>query len=134
VFKIELRRRLFGDFALTSFADAGNVFFSSKEVRDFDEKETVLNAGQTTTPARIEDNVPYQFEDILTRPEYIWTKNYAAYGLALNYLTPLGSINLSYGLPWKRCADDSQSCIERGKQEKFWLLNGVAHFNIGATF
>jgi len=135
VFKLELRQQIITKtLAATIFTDSGNAFFSKREIADFNNKETASVEGNTKDAAKIEDNVPYNFEEILLKPEYIWSKNYLAYGLALNYLTPLGSINFAYGLPWKRCASSGPQCVKRGKGSNHWLLNGQVHINVGASF
>ncbi len=133
-FKAEIRHKIIGDsVAGTIFADTGNVFFSNTEITSFRDAEIETRV-EADVESRIVDNTPYQFEDVLTKPEYIWTKNYAAYGSAINYLTPLGSINLAYGLPWKRCAERTQGCIERGARGKHWIMSGTVHVNIGTQF
>jgi len=154
LFKLELRYQIVRDtLAISHFIDSGNVFFSRQEIARFrsDERQNNdnenakiddENAGRGADeqiPAReetvIRDNAYYGFEDLASHPEYIWDKNYLSYGLGLNYLTPLGSINLAYGLPWKNCvAEDGSDCIERGKHGKFWLMNGIFHINVGANF
>ena len=83
----------------------------------------------------IRDNDPFDYREVLNRPDYLWKKQYASYGMSLNYLTPVGSVNLAYGLPWKRCALASGDCeVRKGKLEKHWILNGEFHINVGATF
>ncbi len=135
VFKVELRQQIISKtLAITLFADSGNTFFSRREVANFNSKEAENIIDNSKDPAIIEDNVPYHLEEVFIKPEYIWSKNYLAYGLALNYLTPLGSINFAYGLPWKRCAQSGSQCVERGKGSNHWLLNGQVHINVGAAF
>ncbi len=120
------------------------MFFSKSEISKFNAKEFEYNENynskisdetQKRNPSVILDNEEYSLADILKRPKNLWDKNYFSYGLALNYLTPIGSVNLAYGLPLKRCpTKDSSSCIPRGKKTKHWYLDGELHFNIGATF
>lgn len=135
VFKLELRYQLIRDTAaITSFIDASNTFFSDKEFNRFaDAFANITPAGQQ--PAVMKGNAPYQFQDLFSDPMLIWNKNYVSYGLAFNYLTPLGSFNLSYGLPWKRCATNSNTCNDpRGNPIEHGILGGVFHINVGANF
>jgi outer membrane protein assembly complex protein YaeT len=125
VFHLEFRRQIVPDtFAAAIFADCGNVFFSKSEERYFDDPSS-----------KLVDNAPYEFTDILSHPEYLWTKNYTSWGLALNYLTPIGSVNLAYGLPWNRCVGPGGTCvIPRGKRSDYHFMSGQFHINVGATF
>ncbi len=152
VYKAEVRYQIIeNSFAVTGFVDAGNTFFSRHEIERFKRAEAKNNAQERGKGAvneaegkvdgrssrqetEISDNADYNFEELAKNPDYIWTKNYTAYGFALNYLTPLGSINLAYGLPWKRCVSAAGPCYERGKHEKYWILDGVIHINVGANF
>lgn len=145
IYKLELRYPLIPlTLGISTFIDGGNVFFSKKEISNFNEKEikynekynsTIINEEQKRTPSKIIDNESYSFIDIIKRPKNLVDKNYFSYGLAFNYLTPIGSINISYGIPWKRCASNrSTNCIKRGKQTKHWYTDGELHFNIGAVF
>jgi outer membrane protein assembly factor BamA len=139
-YKAELRYQLVKDtFVVSGFVDSGNVFFTPKEIDAFNEADARLNANSTyqnRDPSVIVDNSHYNFEEIFTNPNYLWRKHYVSYGLSFSYLTTLGSINVAYGIPWKKCVvdDTSNTCIQRGKTGKFWLTNGEIHLNIGATF
>ncbi len=124
VLHLELRRQIVTDtFAAAAFIDSGNVFFTKEEEQYFD-----------TPGARLADNMPYDFLDLVSHPDYLWKKNYTSWGLALNYLTPIGSLNLAYGLPWNRCAGQINSCVQRGKKSDWHILTGQFHINVGATF
>ncbi len=125
VFHLELRRQIVTDtFAAAAFIDSGNVFFTQEEEQYFD-----------TPGATLVDNAPYEFLDLLSNPDYLWTRNYTSWGLALNYLTPIGSLNLAYGLPWNRCAGRFGTCVKaRGKKSDWQILTGQFHINVGATF
>ena len=83
---------------------------------------------------RIQENLPYNFEDILQDPSILWTKNYVSYGLALNIHTPLGPGGISYGIPWKRCPPGIEVCTERGNTGVNKLTSGVLHLSLGADF
>lgn len=126
VFKFELRHQIIRDtLALATFIDSGNVFFTQGELYHF----------ETFQGGEIVDNQPYDFLDLLRDPKVIWEKNYQSYGLSLNYLTPLGSVNLAYGLPWDRCPDHKKNCrVARGKTSSSWYANGEFHINVGAVF
>jgi outer membrane protein insertion porin family len=132
VFKTELRYQLIEQtLGISGFIDFGNVFFKKEEMKSFFEKAQDKRDETGQAPV-IRDNHPYYFDEFLKSPHIFWDRNYYSYGTALNYLTPLGSVNLSYGLPWKRCVGDD--CIERGAKGKSFLLEGQFHLNIGTTF
>jgi outer membrane protein assembly factor BamA len=124
VFKLELRRQMAANFAISAFTDAGNVFFAESEIRSFYETQNRSGLGATST---ITGNTSYSFSDLITNPEYIWKKNYISYGAALNYLTPLGAVNFAWGIPWKRT-------IKGGDQTPRGRRYGDIHLNIGTTF
>lgn len=125
--KTEIRYQAIQDtMAISFFFDSGNSFFSPKE-------EAIIRK-ENSTKAEFYDNQPYKLEDIFRNPRVIWEKNYLSYGLSLSYLTPLGSINLSYGFPLKRCLT-GESCVEpRGNDDFNKITGGQLHINVGANF
>lgn len=134
IFKLELRYQIIDEtMAITSFLDASNVFFSPDQTAEFNEG-FAANSPDPDTRNSLHDNSWYPFETLLTNPEYLWRRNYISYGLALNYLTPLGSFNLSYGIPWKNCPVDGECFKKRGITDKPTIQSGQFHINVGATF
>ena len=137
VYKLELRYQFAKDFLAASvFMDASNDFFSPSEKRIFNETfaQTTKDASKEST---MYDNDSYPFEQMLTHPADLWYRNYVSSGLALNLLTPLGAVNLSYGIPVKRYAGrgcPADQCIPRGHTVRNVLTDGVFHVNVGATF
>lgn len=133
--RLELRYQLItGTLAMTTFLDSSNSYFTASEERliraEFDK---LAREGQI--PPGFADNEPYPFELLFTHPSYLWTKNYLSYGLAFNYLTPLGSVNLSFGWPWRRCLNNMSSCdYPRGNSNYRQLKGAVIGLNIGANF
>ncbi len=125
LYRLEVRRQLVANtFAISAFVDSGTTFFNVSEVPEY----------QSNTSA-IVDNNPYAFEDILLNPALIWQKNYVSYGLSANFLTPVGSINLAYGLPWKPCASPANDCAYPGGDAGGPIYKrGQFHMNVGATF
>lgn len=125
--KTELRHQVIADTAAMSvFVDLGNTFFSNKEKSIIDQKLSVIGA-------QLYDNEPYEWDEILYNPEALWEKNYLSYGIAFSYLSPLGSINLSYGFPLKQCLG-SDDCIKRGNADYKTITGGQVHISVGATF
>lgn len=125
--KIELRYQFIKDtFAVTAFTDFGNSFFSGKEKEIID--STLPEVGAT-----LYDNEPYRLDELIFNPKLLWERNYVSYGLALNYLSPLGSINLSYGFPLKRCIT-KEDCIPRGNDSYKQLTGGQIHVSVGTNF
>ncbi|RZA19692.1 MAG: hypothetical protein EOP10_19200 [Proteobacteria bacterium] len=132
--RVELRYQIINEtLALTTFLDSSNSAFSGSEEKRIREEHAILaSEGQE---ALFADNEPYAFEKIFTTPSYMWTKNYVSYGVAGNYLTPLGSVNLSFGWPWRRCLNNRTSCdYPRGNSNYRNLLGAVVSLNIGANF
>lgn len=131
--RVELRYQLVPEtVALTTFLDSSNSSFSKKEEARIREEHASVEGAVKPIFA---DNEPYQLEDILTHPSYIWTKNYVSYGVAGNYLTPLGSVNLSLGWPWRRCLNNEDNCLyPRGNSNYRKLQGAVVSLNIGANF
>lgn len=132
VAKLEFRYQILPEtLALTTFVDSSNVFFTSSEERLF--QSSLANSSDPN--AELVDNRPYDFASLVTRPSTLWRKSYVGTGIAVNYLTPLGSFNLSYGIPVRHCATENDRCsLDRGKRTGNKLLNGVWHVNVGASF
>jgi hypothetical protein len=119
---------------MTSFLDSSNSFFSATEEQLIREEFEKATAAGEESP-QFFDNEPYAFETVFTHPQYLWTKNYLSYGLSLNYLTPLGSVNLSLGWPWRRCLNNQVECeYPRGNSNYRNLRGAVIGLNIGANF
>lgn len=131
--RLELRYQLIPEtMALTGFLDSSNTTFSPKEAERIRQEHASVEGD---TKPIFADNEPYRFEDIFTHPQYLWTKNYVSYGLAGNYLTPLGSVNLSFGWPWRRCLNNEETCpYPRGNSNYRKLTGAVVSLNIGANF
>lgn len=132
--RLELRYQVIAEtLAITSFIDSSNSSFSrTEEAKIRDEHATLQGQGRQAIFA---DNEPYAFEKIFTTPNYIWTRNYVSYGLAGNYLTPLGSVNLSFGWPLRRCLYYRSTCdFPRGNTNYRNLRGAVVSLNIGANF
>lgn len=133
--RLELRYQLISEtLAMTTFLDSSNSFFTKHEEQLIrSEFDTLAREGQE--PPSFADNEPYPFELLVSHPSYLWTKNYLSYGLAFNYLTPLGSVNLSFGWPWRRCLNNLSSCdYPRGNSNYRQLRGAVIGLNIGANF
>jgi outer membrane protein assembly factor BamA len=136
LYRLELRYQIINDtFAVTTFLDSSNSSFSSGEERIIRQEFADSPVTEGESAPQFADNEPYPFEAVFTHPRYLWTKNYLSYGLALNYLTPLGSVNLSFGWPWQRCLNGESSCPHPRGNSSFRKLSGaVIGLNIGANF
>ncbi|HYX39403.1 MAG TPA: POTRA domain-containing protein [Oligoflexus sp.] len=134
--RLEFRYQLIQDaFALTTFLDANNSFFSPTEERLIRENFAQTPPDTEIKPPELYDNEPYQLDDLIRHPQYLWTKNYLSYGLAGNILTPLGSANISVGWPWRRCLNNAENCpYPRGNSNYRQLRGAVIGINVGATF
>ncbi|MBC7531525.1 MAG: BamA/TamA family outer membrane protein [Oligoflexus sp.] len=131
--RLELRYQLIPEtVALTGFLDSSNSSFSTKEEERIRQEQATVEGDKKPIFA---ENEPYRFEDVITHPSYIWTKNYVSYGVAGNYLTPLGSVNLSFGWPWRQCLNYQTNCLyPRGNSNYRKLTGAVVSLNIGANF
>ncbi|MCX6127527.1 MAG: BamA/TamA family outer membrane protein, partial [Proteobacteria bacterium] len=86
--RLELRYQAVQDtFAVTSFIDASNSFFSSTE-ENLIRQEFSRSASADTKSPEFYDNQPYELDTLIRHPNYIWTRNYVSYGLSGNLLTP----------------------------------------------
>jgi outer membrane protein assembly complex protein YaeT len=146
VFNTELRYKFTDTFAGTGFVDSGTTFFSKEQAQQFKtafQDDITGPAGSTcegaTTQRTLEENVGYEYSELMQNPDYIWDRHYISYGTAFNILTPIGSLNLAYGLPLRqpassRCSEDS-ICYDHGvNDESYWLFRGNFHFSVGAKF
>jgi outer membrane protein assembly complex protein YaeT len=147
VFKFEGRYRFTESLAATGFLDNGNVFFSKEEMDRFTaafaDPVEVTGTGDECIAGdarrTVEDNNGYSLDDLKKQPGVIWSKHYASYGTAINFLTAIGSVNIAYGLPLREpktsdCQSGTTDCYSRGKQEGHWLTRGEFHLNVGARF
>lgn len=148
IIKTELRKKLSDDVSMTGFIDNGNVFLSQQQADKFAKAYAIpvsppsgLAECADITPAtrRVEDNIGYEYSDLLSKPGYLWSYHYWSYGTALSLLTPVGAINVAYGLPWHEpktlvCEQDTQRCYPRAKQQGYWLWRGELQINLGARF
>ncbi len=135
--RLEFRYQLIQDtFALTTFFDANNSFFSPTEERLIRKSfaEEPVTDPEIPKP-ELFDNEPYQLDDLIRHPQYLWTRNYLSYGISANMLTPLGSANISVGWPWRRCLNNAEDCpYPRGNSNYRQLRGAVIGINVGPTF
>jgi outer membrane protein assembly complex protein YaeT len=144
--KAESRYRWTDAIATTLFIDSGNTSFSAEEMSKFEKafNETQAVEGTSNCPGiepkrTIEDNIGYEVSELLEEPHYLWDKHFTSVGLALNFLTPIGSVNLAYGMPWHeptstKCKSKPEFCFFRSPQNVVWWKKGEVHFNVGAKF
>ncbi len=141
ILKFETRYRFNTAFATTAFVDSGNASFNQIEEKKFkvafdrDVKEGC--GGQARSS--IEDNIGYDLADVFADPSVLWERNFSSIGLALNFLTPIGAINLAYGIPWhepktQKCKNDDQYCYPRSDHRLPLWRRGEFHINVGANF
>ncbi len=148
--KVELRRKITDDIAITAFSDNGNVFLSGEQLNQFSKayEEPVAVPENVPDDAacralgltnQVQENFPYRLSDLLTNPRTIMNKHFFSYGAALSWLLPVGSLNLSYGLPWKQprdalCSAEGSQCLVRHKRTGHWITRGEWYLNVGARF
>ena len=145
ILKAESRYRFTADLAGTLFLDSGTSSFSRDEMRKFQDAFSSAapapnTAGCIGSPNRsIEDNEGYELAEVVSDPKTVWNRNYTSFGTAINWLTPIGSINLAYGIPWhepksRKCVSDSTYCFPRSDQSVPLWRRGEVHFNVGSKF
>lgn len=144
LFKFELRHKFEGhNFGLAAFLDSSNVFFSPRQEKlfrqGFDEQYANLPdvAAGEPQPSKsvLKENLPYNFEEALAKPSVLLDNHYVSYGLAFSIFTPIGPIDVSYGIPLSRCPKALKDCTyERGARGKNKLTSGAFHINIGSNF
>ena len=140
IYKFEIRYHLFSSLGLALFLDSSNVHYSPTQAQLFQKsfEENYDNEDPNNRPEQadqLSENAPYHFDELLRKPAYLWQRNYVSYGLALNFLTPLGSLDFSYGIPSNNCLSSVTTiCQPRGIDSKNRLQRGVFHVSIGANF
>ena len=137
IYKMELRYKFARSFGIAGFIDSSNVFFTKDQENIFQkefELQFASNQNPPNQPDRLDENAYYDFIDLAQKPAILYTKNYVSFGLALNWLTPLGSVDFSYGIPYKRCLPGFTACYQRGLTGANTLQSGVGHVSIGADF
>jgi outer membrane protein insertion porin family len=145
ILKAESRYRFTAEFAGTLFVDSGTSSFSQTEMQKFkaafSSTPPIQNPGgcQGSPERSIEDNLGYEVSDVASNPKVIWNQNYSSVGTAVNFLTPIGAINLAYGIPWhepksERCVQDQNFCYPRSNQSLPLWQRGEFHFNVGSKF
>jgi outer membrane protein insertion porin family len=145
ILKAETRYRFTSALAGTLFLDSGTASFNRKEMIKFEKafaaSQAPVNApGCSGTAVKsIEDNNGYEMADVAENPRTIWDKNYSSVGSAVNFLTPIGSINLAYGVPWHEpksddCAKSKTKCYPRSDTSIPLWRRGEVHLNVGAKF
>ncbi len=147
--KTEVRHRFNELIAVTGFIDSGNVFLSSDQMSKFqgayDGPVTDPNLADhpecsgLTGQRSVIDNFGYNYESLIRKPGLLWTKHYSSFGSSLNFLTPIGAVNLTYGLPWREpqseaCKADKSKCETRAKSSDQWYRRGEFLVNVGARF
>lgn len=138
--KFELRYQFWRDFLAASvFIDSGNTFFTKVEEQEY----RAFLAAQERTDARhrseLYDNFKYELGDLLTKPQYLITKHYISQGVGINYLSPIGLVNVAWGFPLSQpygddCQQSAWHCHDRRVDKEHWYQRGRFHFNVGARF
>lgn len=134
IYKAELRYRFFKPFVFTLFADAGNVFFSNKEKHFLNQR--LANNG---VDKEVLGNFVLRPEEYLKKPNLLWDNNFTSYGVALGVTTPLGMLNVSYGIPSHapedlQCTTTNADCPVYIDTDKSLLKRGKVHVNFGVNF
>ena len=140
LFKFELRYQFWRDFLAASiFIDSGNTFFTAaeeQEYRDFLAAQERDNARQRS---ELYDNFNYELSDLLTKPQFLVAKHYISHGVGINYLSPIGLVNVAWGFPLSQpwvedCEQSVWHCRDRRIDKERWYQRGRFHFNVGARF
>lgn len=133
LFKFELRYLTSYMVGLIGFLDFGSLFFSPSEIADFNRLETNEAAADGREKSVIKENAYYGWKEILTDPVRVWKRSYSSIGTGASYLTPLGTLNFAYGIPWRDCSVKGE-CVVTDLSSTKWLMSGRFHLNISTTF
>jgi outer membrane protein insertion porin family len=145
ILKAETRYRFTTAIAGSLFLDSGTSSFSQDEISKFQKAfaaskppENEVGCAGTATKS-IEDNNSYELKEVAKDPRIIWEQNYSSVGTSISFLTPIGSINLAYGVPWHEpksdeCKKDKSKCYPRSDPSVPLWRRGEYHLNVGAKF
>lgn len=136
VLKMELRHRVSEKVATALFLDSGNTFFSNDEYDKFSKRFASLKSEQISHS--LEDNLGYDFSEIVRDPSLVYYKNFQSMGLSGSFLTPLGSLNASLAWPIREplsqsCRDEN-ICFVRARSASSLITKYKFELNIGAEF
>ncbi len=138
--KFELRYQFWRDFLAASiFIDSGNTFFTATEEQEYRDFLTAQERADARHRSALYDNFNYELSDLLTRPQYLVTKHYVSQGIGINYLSPIGLVNVAWGFPLSQpqaedCEQSTWHCRDRRIATERWYQRGRFHFNVGARF
>ena len=136
IIKTDLRYRITKIFATSLFVDSGNTFLPSEEIEKF-KKNFESQTTEGVTP-KIEENISYEFSELLKNPGYLYNRHYLAYGFSLSFITPVGPVNAYFSWPLHeptsgRCAS-GVFCYSREAKKDKWYKKTQFDINIGAEF
>ncbi|NRA44603.1 MAG: BamA/TamA family outer membrane protein [Oligoflexales bacterium] len=137
ILKSDLRYRISKVFATSVFIDSGNTFLPAEEIaklKNYFETET---PDGKETPV-IEENISYEFSELLKNPGYLYNRHYLAYGFSLSFITPVGPLNAFFSWPLReptsvRCSS-GEFCYSRESDKDRWYKKTQFDINIGAEF
>ena len=138
--KLELRYQFWRDFLAASiFIDSGNTFFTTAEERTYRDFLAAQERADARHRSELYDNFYYNTSELLTRPKYLITRHYVSQGIGLNYLSPIGLVNVAWGFPISQprganCDQSTWHCRDRRIDTDEWYRRGRFHFNVGARF
>ena len=138
--KAELRYQIVKDFlAVSVFLDSGNTYFSEQEAKRYQDFLDTASKNNQRPRSVLYDNFSYNLRDIIRQPRTLFDKHYLASGMALNYLSPIGLVNVAYGHPLRQpttdyCDAGMYHCFDRRSKDPEWYKRGRLHFNVGAKF
>ena len=138
--KFELRYQFWRDFLAASvFIDSGNTFFTATEEQAYQDFLAAQEREDVRHHSELYDNFNYDLSDLLTKPQFLVTKHYISQGVGINYLSPIGLVNVAWGFPlsqpWEDgCRESVWHCRDRRIAKEQWYQRGRFHFNVGARF
>jgi len=138
--KFELRYQFWRDFLAASiFIDSGNTFFSAAEEQEYRDFLAAREHPEAQHRSELYDNFNYALGDLLTKPQYLVTRHYISQGIGINYLSPIGLVNVAWGFPLSQprgedCERSQWHCRDRRVAKQHWYQRGRFHFNVGAHF
>ncbi len=133
IIKAEMRYRFIKPAAFFLFTDFTRLAFSKTEVDAFNDRLASIAPNEGLV---LENNINFNAGDLFEKPLDYY---YASSGLGFSFLTPLGSLRWSFGIPWNkpqstRCSEQNIGCDKAVSTNDDWYRRGRGHINFGVNF
>ncbi len=138
LWKNELRYLIYDPVVVTLFGDFGNVWFSKAGAEEYQKALATSTVSENKPNGEtLANNVDYSLVDFLSNPLDVTNHLYFSYGMSLGALTPLGSLNVAFGIPHSEPRAENcktTNCITKADHSQGIFDRGRFSFNFGVTF